>query len=178
MHVLLQKEKRSFESQIADQAVKIQCLEAADKVMKEEVTKMAARIRELELEEIRRTEETNTRIRELEAEVAESAERSAAAERETAVARGQCTTYREELAAAERETAASREECAACREELATAQSELVGVRSSVEEAVDEGVAEQVSSFMDEMKKRYPDVDLSWVLGGNKITFHSLTFIH
>ena len=87
MHVLLQKEKRSFESQIADQAVKIQCLEAADKVMKEEVTKMAARIRELELEEIRRTEETNTRIRELEAEVAESAERSAAAERETAAAR-------------------------------------------------------------------------------------------
>ena len=55
---------------------------------------------------------------------------------------------------------------------------ELVGVRSSVEEAVDEGVAEQVSSFMDEMKKRYLEVDLSWVFGGNKITFHSLTFIH
>ena len=82
MHVLLQKEKRAFESQIADQAVKIQCLEAADKVMKEEVTKMTARIRELELEEIRRTEEANAKFRELEAEVAESAERSAATERE------------------------------------------------------------------------------------------------
>ena len=48
LHILLQKEKRSFESQIADYVVKIQCLDGADREMKEEVVKNIARIRELE----------------------------------------------------------------------------------------------------------------------------------
>ena len=69
-HVLLQREKRAFESQIADQVVQIQCLEAIAKEMKEEAIKMTARIRELEEEEIRRTREASARIWELEAKVA------------------------------------------------------------------------------------------------------------
>lgn len=52
LHLLMQKEKRAFESQVADQVVKNQCLEAAAKEMKEEAAKMTARIQELKEEEI------------------------------------------------------------------------------------------------------------------------------
>ena len=69
LHLLLQREKRTFKSQITDQIVKIQCLKAADKELKEEVVKITSRIHELEEEEIRRAEETRARIRELKAEI-------------------------------------------------------------------------------------------------------------
>lgn len=71
-------------------------------------------------------------------------------------------------AASLRESAAIMGELASARSELDAVKHEFAEMRSSITDIVNEEITDQISSFMDEMKRRYPEIDLSWVLRGTK----------